>query len=427
MAAKKKAAKKGTKGNVRKDAPMVRPTGPVVLNAKDRKSRIDSVIAAADKKHGPGAVARAKDVNASYLLRRPTGIISVDIAMAGGWPASAPSVLVGPEGAGKDYLLWRTAAESQRLYGDDFCMATYFTEFKPDKRYMKEQCGFHIAFTEDEIEELDKARVEAGFNSLTAAELDYYRHEIGQFIPIMGISADKGFDEIFNILDANVCQIVAVNSIGFLQTEAKEDTESFEDFAQRSSEASLMSKVMPKLAMYMNRGCSIDGAPNETSLILVNQVRSQDQQKRPMKGMPVQDKDKYKPALASHALKHGKAIELMVHNGSNIWDGDKAYILGRKKSWEILKGKLGTHEGIRGEFNHFYDFGADVIGDLVDTAAKYGVVTVAGSWYSMDENGFKFKTQGAAPLMSLVRKEEDLAEYLRLRCYQEAKIIYRHK
>lgn len=396
-----------------------------------RAQIIDRIIAKAEKDCGPGAVQRASTTASSYLLRRPTGIISIDLALAGGFPAAAPSVIVGPDGAGKDYMLWLIGAEQQRIYGDDFCTAIYFTEFKPDKLYMKDFCGFQVAFSEEEIEELSLARFAAGQPDLTPEEIDHYRHQVGDIQFILGISAEKGFDRLFDFLDANICQFVAVNSLGYLQTEAKEDTDSFEEFAQRSSEATLLTKALPKFSMYLNRA-STGGRPNETSLLLLNQVRANEQQPRPMKGRPPQDKDKYRAAVAAWALKHGKAIELMIHNGKRIWDGTEGDVkdaLGRYKQWELTKGKLGTHEGKRGEFQYFWDFGADLIGDLITTALALGVLQLKGSWIALQEGNseYDFQVQSMAKAHAHLKKSPELAEWIKGRCYQESGILYRHR
>jgi RecA/RadA recombinase len=395
------------------------------MSLDERRARIEKLLAASEKTYGPGCVQVASKTNMSYLLRRPTGIMSLDLALAGGFPASAPSVIVGPDGAGKDYLLWRTAAETQRIYGEDFCMAVYFTEFRPDKRYMKDYCGLQIAFSEEELLELDQARQSKKLPGLTADELDHYRNQVGEFISIVGISADQGFDQIFEFLDANTCQIVAVNSIGFLQTEAKESVDSFEEFAQRSSEATLLSKALPKFAMYLNRGS------NETSLMLLNQVRSNDTPKRAMPGRPVLDRDQYKTAANAWALKHGKAIELMLHNGAKVYDGDpkNGVVLGRKKQWELTKGKLGTHEGIKGEFNYFYGEGADIAGDLIATAVSLNVIEMSGSWLTFPDKKFGFRCQGEPKAVALLNKPDngELVNALRDACFQAADVTFRDK
>ena len=404
----------------KKQAPTPLPT------AADRKAAIDQIVGDAAKAYGPGRVSRSEDTHSAYLLRRPTGILSLDIALAGGFPAAAPSVLVGPEGVGKDYLLWRTMAEAQRLYGEDFCAACYFTEFQPDKLYMKNLCGFQVAFSEGEILELDTARRSAGLSSLNAEQLDHYRHKVGTFVPIFGISADHGFDQLFQLIKSNFCQMVAVNSIGFLQTEAKEQTDSYEEFAQQRNEAMLLSKALPQYAMYLNQQ-DIWGRVNETSLLLVNQVRSKDAASRPMRGRPVQDKDTYKTAANSWALKHGKAIEVMMHHGPKIYDetSKPPLVLGGKRRWEITKGKLGTHEGLKGEFDYFFGYGVDLEGDLLNVAIAQGVVEVAGSWITYNDDGFKLKAQGMNKATDTLREDLDLMQHLRQRCLAQAEIICR--
>ncbi len=387
-----------------------------------KRQKIDAIIAKANKDIGPRLVQRAADTFTSYLLRRPTGILSIDLALNGGFPAAAPSVIVGPDGSGKDYLLWCMLAEQQRIYGEDFCCGIFLTEFKPDKVWMK-ACGFHIALSEDEITDLNMARIAMGQEELTNDELEYYRYQVGEIILIYGVSADKGFDVMFELMEANICQTLIVNSIGYLQTEAKEDTDSFSDFAQRSSEASLLTKVLPKFSMYLNRD-AIAGKPNETSLILIDQVRAkQDAQAR---GRPLAEKEKYRAAAGSWALKHGKAIEFFIHNGPKIIIDDVA--MGRKKTWEVTKGKLGVHEGLKGEFNFFYGEGADVWSDLLPIAVRLGVLQKSGSWYSYeDEAAHRFKVNSEAAAIAHLRNNEETFTHLKTRCLQSAGITYRHK
>lgn len=182
----------------------------------------------------------AGDEDSLYILRRPTGIMSLDIAMAGGFPASAPSVVTGPDGAGKDYLIWKTCAEVQRLYGENFRMVAYFTEFLPDKNFMRHMCGLKVGFTKSELDEMDQARMAVGIPAFTAEERADYSTEVGEIGIIAGVTAEEGFDAILKIVQSNTCQIVIVNSIGFLQTQAKEDLDSFKEFAQQRDRKSVV-------------------------------------------------------------------------------------------------------------------------------------------------------------------------------------------
>lgn len=390
------------------------------------QERLRTVVAGINADAKRSVVRVASDSSSSYLLRRPTGIISLDLGLAGGFPASAPTVLTGPDGAGKDYLLWRTCAEVQRIYGDDFACVIYFTEFKPDKLFMKDICGFQIGMTPDELEELDLARIQAGLDPLSEEEREHYEHEIGSPYVIDGVIAEKGFDAVLSFVESNTCQIAAVNSIGFLQTAAKEEKESLEEFAQQRNEAILMSKFMPKLANILNAG-GPDGERNETAIILVNQVRSKDQQPKSRKGIPVPDRKKYRSAVQAWALKHGKAIELMLHKGKAIWDDDIGEVIGKESFWEITKGKLGTHEGIRGSYNFYFDGGADIVGDIVNVCLANDLFIQRGAWYEYMHPDFGFKKQGVTAVRRHLLESPETQVHLRDQCLRAAEVIYRHR
>lgn len=394
-------------------------------SAQSKKERLSSVISVMNEKAKRTVVEDAQDMSSSYLLRRPTGITSIDIALAGGFPASAPSVIVGPDGAGKDFLLWTVAAEVQKIYGNDFAMAIYFTEFLPDKVFMKDKCGLKIGMSDEELDEMDIARDLAGTDKLTPEERAYYKEQVGSIFIIAGVTAEDGLDGIIDFVASNACQIVAINSIGFFQTEAKEEQDTFKDFAQRSSEAILISKFMPKLSMILNQ--SVGGSErNETTVFLINQVRANDQAPRAAPGRPVQEKDKYKAASAAWALKHGKAIELFIHNGGKIYDEQSKQYLGRKKGWELSKGKLGTHEGLRGDFDYFYETGIDRAGDLINCCKEYGVFHVEGSWMSYKDDDYDIKGQ-SGKITQLLTDDAGLYQRLRENCLRAAGIVYRYR
>lgn len=397
-----------------------------IVTAADRKARLAAVTASVNRALGAVVVQRAEALASSHILRRPTGILSLDLKLQGGFPASAITVIVGPDGAGKDYLLWSTAAECQKIYGDDFAMAVYLTESRLDKTYMKDICGFQVGMSEAELEEEDLARDQAGLLPMTDDVKDYYRQQVGNLYVILGVSAEEGFDAIIEYIESNACQIVAVNSIGFLQTEAKEKTDSFKEFAQRSSEASLLTKWAPKLAMTLNRDVSA-GERNETSIILIDQVRAADA-KKTMPGRIAQDKDKYRPASGAWALKHGKAVELSIYNGSKIYDLSvkPPVVLGREKTWEVTKGKLGLHEGIRGDFSYFFETGADRVGDLVTVCKSLGVLE-GTTWLQYEHEDWGFKIQGEARTREHIQETEGLMDHLREVCLRKSGIVYRHR
>ncbi len=388
------------------------------------KPSLQDVINRINAEAKSNVIRLAKDEDCSYILRRPTGITSLDIALAGGFPASAPSVIVGPDGAGKDYVLWRSCAEVQKTYGKDFNMVAFLTEFKLDKRFMREICGLKIAFTDEEIDELNEARTRIGMDPLTKEEKKEYTSQVGEIGVILGVTAEEGFDAILDVIESNTCQMVIVNSIGFLQTEAKEAVDSFKDFAQQRNEAMLLSKVMPALSMRLNKSSQDD--KNETAIILVNQVRSKDNAVQ-IRGRPTMERDTYKAGSAAWALKHGKAIELMIHKGKKHIEVDTNAVLGREVPWELTKGKLGTHDGLKGSFDFFFDGGADVVGDLYNTAVSLGLLRVGGAWVSYEHPEYGFKAQGKSGARRKIIEDAEFYAHLRDECFKAAGVIYRHR
>ena len=401
-----------------------RPTPEV--GSVDKKARLAAITANINKQYGQEVIRNACEMSSTYLLRRPTGILSLDIGLGGGFPASAPSVIVGPDGAGKDYLLWKICAESQKIYGDDFAMAVYLTEFRLDKKYMKDKCGLKIGMSDAELDEEDRARVEAKLPPLTEEERAYYAEQVGDIYVITGVTAEEGLDAIIAYVQSNACQIVAVNSIGFFQTEAKENTDSFKEFAQQRNEAMLLSKFMPKLAMTLNRDVG-PGERNETTVLLINQVRAKDQMGRPMHGRPLQDRDKYQSASNSWALKHGKAIELMIHNGKKHYDEAAGKLIGREKNWTLTKGKLGTHEGVSGSFDYWFEIGVDVLEDTIRTAKYLGVLETSGAWLSYTHDTYGFKAQGEDRARQYLQEHPELVDHLNEMCLRAAKVVCRYR
>lgn len=393
------------------------------LAALNKKERIELVMNKINAEHGRKVLKLANDDNCSYLLRRPFGILGLDLPLAGGLPASASSVLMGPDGVGKDYLFWRMLGEQQRLYGDDFACAVYLTEFKQDKFFMKDFCGFHVGFSEEELEELAEARHRARLPDLTSVEIDYYRKQIGMPVIFDGVSADEGFDMLLDFVATNTCQVVGVNSIGNLETEAKKEKDSLKEHAQRASEASLFSRLMPRLANVLNGG-GPEGERNQTTPVFINQARAKTDA-RSVPGRPLSEKEKYQGATQSWSLKHLKAVELTLHKGPKLYNDDKTQV-GRVISWETSKGKLGLHEGLKGTLDFYYDGGIDIYKDLVDTAVGLEVISKSGSWLEYQEDGIHARAQGVDNFRDVLAEGPELVESIRESCFRASGIMYRY-
>jgi len=394
---------------------------------KERLMEMNALIDSTNATAGHLLVKRANHQTVSYLLRRPTGVPSLDIALAGGFPASSTSVIAGPDGSGKDYLVWRMVAEQQRLYGDDFAMVIYQTEFPLDKRFAREFCGVQIGFTDEELDELDAALVDNGLEPFSPEKRKEYQTQIGEICVIQGGSAELAFDEILDYTATGACQLIVVNSLGFLETEAKLAVDSFQDHPQQRSEAALLKRFCTSLSNILNRGLDGGNTQNETTVILIDQVRAKDQASLAGRRF-VPDRDKYRAASGAWALKHGKACEVVLHKGRVIRnEKDKTGpLLGREISWEITKGKLGTHDLKRGSYYFLFKGGIDVISDLIGLCKEYDLIEVKGAWFYYENGEFSFKANGEVALRKKIDKDPKLAKHLMDECLRVARIAYRH-
>lgn len=419
MATKKKATRKsGDPVSEREGALSARAAATDALFEKLQKTWNERHV-------GPIPVVRASETSSSYLLRRPTGITSIDVVLAGGFPAGTVSVLVGPDGVGKDFLFWTTAAEVQRIYKDNFRMAVYLTELKMDKHFVRDLCGFKIACTPTELDEIDECRARNGSPPLTPEERREYSTSVGELFLMQGVTAEEALDTLTDFVRSNGCQLVGVNSLGFFETNAKAEKESLSEAPQQRSEAQVLTRFMTRLSNIMNQvvlnHSTGELESNETTVLLVNQVRSRDAVPQ-MRGRPAQEKDKYKSASEAWAVKHGKVIELSLHKGTKIYDeGTKTY-LGKEVNWEVTKGKLGLHEGHRGSFKFYYDGGVNKTYDLVMTAKSLGLIE-GSTWLTYKD----VKAQGVDNFCAKIQGDRAIYRQLRKECFAAAKVIYRHK
>lgn len=423
MAAKKKvAAVVAEETHTVLESRWGQPGGP---SKAERMATIRELMASINKEADREIIKFAAETDTSHYLRRPTGILSLDIGMAGGFPAGAMSTIWGPESAGKDFIINCCIRMCQALHGDKSFVALLNTEFPYDKLIARRHSGVKVALSEEELECLADIRTRAG-NPLTNEEADELRTQIGEIIFINAPVIDGALDTLMPVIEANVAQIVAINSLGVMQTQQKEDVDSFADHAQQSNEANLLTRFFPKLFSVLNNK-PVHGSRNETAVLAVNQVRA-NRDARVIPGRVQATREKFKPAAGAHALKHGQAISLLLWKGSTLFSGDDKHkvLVGKEVNWELTKGKLGTHEGVKGTYNFYFETGADIARDIGLTATTYGVINKTGAWYSYGEGDNGFKVQGETGLVDVLQKNPDLTDAISHECILASKISCRY-
>lgn len=367
---------------------------------KSRADRIADTIALVNADLNAGVpkreridyVTTADSTVSPFMLRRRTGILGLDLATGGGFPAGGPSQVAAPDGVGKNALCWQTIAECQRIYGEESAIGWCCTELPPDKPF-GQLFGAVVPMSDDEIALENLARKRDNRPKLTKKQIARMQRSMGTFHIIERGSSAKRLEAVAQLVASNLFQIIVVDSLAALLTEAREG-KPLDEEPQQSSEARLVTEFQKKL---WGAYTPDEEGPNWTTLIGINQVRA---------NRNAQAFGRKWTVGGAYALRHGKLVDVWLTKGKPIKgkkkteddeEEGKAQKLGRKVHWELAKGKAGCHDGPSGVVDYHYDSGWDLEKELVDTALRTGTVLKTGS-------------RGTTPVYSLIDEEGEIIE-----------------
>jgi RecA/RadA recombinase len=294
----------------------------------------------------------------TYFLRRPSGIMSLDIDTGGGLPAGGLTYLSGPDGTGKTFLLYKYIAMNQRLYGEQSVVALGVSEAAPDHFWMR-RCGVQLTIPEKMIAERVAELKERGMAPFTKQELKEFRSKtVGTIKRLAGSNGEELLQSILECQESKLFDLVCLDSISACLPEADANKE-LDEAAKRAAAAGMVTRFFQH---YLNGVTGYYGA-NPTTTIFTAQVRSNGK-----KAEAAAHIQKYLPDYAAQgawAAKHGKLIDILVKPGAKervnvgpIGAADqtpaKRVTVSKTVNYEIMKGKAGVHDGITGEFEfHF--------------------------------------------------------------------------
>src|SRR4051812_31417374 len=100
-----------------------------------RNERAAALIQDVSKKmKGRAVLKAASEYNLPYLTKRlPTGLLTLDLELKGGFPAGGVSQIIGRRNAGKTLLAWQTIRQLQHLLGDKMMVLLAMTEIPADR------------------------------------------------------------------------------------------------------------------------------------------------------------------------------------------------------------------------------------------------------------------------------------------------------
>lgn len=327
---------------------------------EEKKRRIAEI-----KAKTPGRFLSTDQVSNRYILRRPTGIMELDIAIGGGWPAGGGNGLGGPYNSGKSFLCWMTMAMQQRIYGDAFMGAVAIVEeaFPYDQALM---AGCRIAVPDDVLSQWEEWKVSRGGAQYTSAEIDYFKTSVGNIELIHGESGEDFLNGVVTLTASNTCSFIFLDSMNALDPDANFGKDMDEN-NKLGAHATMMEKFWKKFSYQVRPG------RNSTCLVFTQQVRAN--MERSSKPAPMQKYIKQWEVKSGEAHKHYTLINLNVWSGAKLRQGDKGGpVTGKEINFETGKGKAGCHDNVTGSFllNYYPTVHVDIHAELLRSAYARG-------------------------------------------------------
>lgn len=375
--------------------------------------RLNAFIQKTNAEAKSQVIGQADSIPNNYLLRRPSGIVDLDVSLKGGLPASTLNIFTGPEGGGKTTLLYLYMAQQQRLFRDACNLALVVGEQLPDYLHMR-SLGLRVAVPLEVIEALHDARLRRGAPGLTKEERAELQQQTGNFVLINADTGEASFDIATGLIDQGIFNIVGIDSFSMLEAKADKEAadESFEKNGRQAAGASLVTKFAKHIQPMLRRTTS------KTTVIGICQVRA-----NRSKSEAAAHIQKYLPDFAMSApytLRHQCSIGLLISAGEKLKEGPKESKtqVGKTIRATTFKGKFGVHEGIVTEYDMRFDTPYDAVHDLVLAAMAEGFIEQRGSSYNIraDDGTYIYeKGMKLSEIESNIRQDIEMEYWLRSR------------
>lgn len=423
MAAKKKADEEKSAKSTKDGAPLSREERAAALMDEVKK-----------KMKGRAVLKSASDYVLPWALKRvPTGLLTLDIELRGGFPCGGISQVVGRRNAGKTLLAWQCIRQLQHFIGEKMMVLLAMTEIPADRSQAR-KVGVQIHLGDDELQALNASRAEKGEKPLTRKEANEMFPQIGTIHELHAMAAEDFYDVILQAVEQNTYHLIIIDSIGNALANAEQENESVHDKTYGGTSApntTFLKKLTNMLTMETDWGDVRDPC-----IIGINQVRDN-----------IKDPNAPYKAPGGNALEHAKLVDLYVESGTMLGNEQAVYTpagwkqqfipYGKEVNWKIVKGKAGMHEGGKGKLVFMYDTSnLDFILDTIIAGVTYGVIEQAGAWLGVrdpeDESKYLVRAQGKDAFVKAIK--DDVIEksqagegntymnYIREACFRKAGI-----
>lgn len=276
------------------------------------------------KQFGDGSIMKlgeAKKVDVELL---PSGSLSLDLALGGGYPKGRIIEIYGPESSGKTTLTLHAIAEMQKQGGT---AAFIDAEHALDPAYAK--------------------RLGVDTDNLLVSQPD---------------NGEQALEIVETLVRSNAVDLIVVDSVAALVPQAEIDGDMGD--SHMGLQARLMSQALRKLTGIINK--------SKATVIFINQIRMKI---GVMFGNP-------ETTTGGNALKFYASVRADIRRIGQIKDGDE--IRGNRTRVKIVKNKIAPPFRTA-EFDIMYNEGISKTGDVVDLGVQYGVLGKSGAFYKYND------------------------------------------
>src|SRR6476660_6851709 len=273
------------------------------------------------KQFGDGSIMKLGEAHKVDVELIPSGALSLDLALGGGYPKGRIIEIYGPESSGKTTLTLHAIAEIQKQGGT---AAFIDAEHALDPAYAK--------------------RLGVDTDNLLVSQPD---------------NGEQALEIAETLVRSNAVDLVVVDSVAALVPRAEIEGEMGD--SHMGLQARLMSQALRKLTGVISK--------SKTTVIFINQLRMKI---GVMFGNP-------ETTAGGNALKYYASVRMDIRGSEQIKDGDVS--IGKHVKVKVVKNKIAAPFKVA-EFDIMFNEGISTAGDILDLAVKHALVEKAGGWCS---------------------------------------------
>ena len=325
--------------------------------ADGKAQALNLAIAQITKQFGDGSIMKLGDTKKIDVALLPSGSLSLDLALGGGYPRGRIIEIYGPESSGKTTLTLHAIAEMQKSGGT---AAFIDAEHALDPAYAK--------------------RIGVDTKNLLISQPD---------------NGEQALEICETLVRSGAVDLIVVDSVAALVPQAEIDGDMGD--SQMGLQARLMSQAMRKLTGIISK--------SKATVIFINQIRMKI---GVMFGNP-------ETTTGGNALKFYASVRLDIRRIGQIKDGDN--IAGNRTKVKVVKNKIAAPFRTA-EFDIMYNEGISKVGDVLDLGVQFGIIEKAGAF--LKYNG-ETLGQGRENVKKLFREKPELMKEIETKVREKAK------